>query len=235
MTRLSFIFLYAVSGNRLRETFGFEGTPIRLVLRGKKEMTENDGRISIYVAGICSRVHPKWPYHRQGIFHTDIRKEGSHNTGATNAYRLLGKAGGLAVLICDMLKGFWRIHGATCGSAARSRAVGTFDDCWWPLGYLGPFMLDFMKFKGGKGVATGLGVILFLVPVETAIVFAVWCVIVALTRIVSLGSIVAAILVPVTMFLFHEPIEVIILVFSQPLSSLFAIKRILDASCRGRN
>lgn len=54
--------------NRLRETFGFEGTPIRLVLRGKKEMTENDGRISIYVAGICSRVHPKWPYHRQGIF-----------------------------------------------------------------------------------------------------------------------------------------------------------------------
>lgn len=40
------------------------------------------------------------------FFHTDIRKEGSHNTGATNAYRLLGKAGGLAVLICDMLKGF---------------------------------------------------------------------------------------------------------------------------------
>lgn len=78
------------------------------------------------------------------------------------------------------------------------------------LAILGHSCSIFMKFKGGKGVATGLGVILFLVPVETAIVFAVWCVIVALTRIVSLGSIVAAILVPVTMFLFHEPIEVII-------------------------
>ena len=68
----------------------------------------------------------------------------------------------------------------------------------------------FLKFKGGKGVATGLGIILFLAPWETLIVFCVWAVIVALTRIVSLGSIVAAILVPVTMFFFNEPLPLTI-------------------------
>lgn len=145
------------------------------------------------------------------FFHTDIRKEGSHNTGATNAYRLLGKAGGLAVLICDMLKGFFGVYmGQLAGPLLVPGQLELSMIAGGLLAILGHSCSIFMKFKGGKGVATGLGVILFLVPVETSIVFAVWCVIVALTRIVSLGSIVAAILVPVTMFLFHEPIEVII-------------------------
>ena len=59
-------------------------------------------------------------------------------------------------------------------------------------------------------MATGLGVILYLAPWETLIVFAVWCIVVAFSRIVSLGSIVAAILVPVTMYLFHEPLEIVV-------------------------
>ena len=66
----------------------------------------------------------------------------------------------------------------------------------------------FLHFKGGKGVATGLGIILFLAPWETLIVFAVWAVIVGWTRIVSLGSIIAAILVPITMYFFAEPMPV---------------------------
>ena len=71
-------------------------------------------------------------------------------------------------------------------------------------------MLYFLKFKGGKGVATGLGIILFLAPWETLIVFAVWVVIVAITRIVSLGSIVAAVLVPILMYVFGEPLPLTI-------------------------
>ena len=109
----------------------------------------------------------------KALYHTDIRDYGSHNTGATNAYRVLGAVGGLLAIV-----------GHSCSI--------------------------FLKFKGGKGVATGLGIILFLAPWETLIVFCVWAVIVALTRIVSLGSIVAAILVPVTMFFFNEPLPLTI-------------------------
>ena len=83
----------------------------------------------------------------------------------------------------------------------------------------------FLKFKGGKGVATGLGIILFLAPWETLIVFCVWAVIVALTRIVSLGSIVAAALVPITMFLFHEPTPLTVFGF---LAALLVIVRHKD-------
>jgi glycerol-3-phosphate acyltransferase PlsY len=59
-------------------------------------------------------------------------------------------------------------------------------------------------------VATGLGVLLFLAPWETAVVFVVWCVIVGLTRLVSLGSVTAAVLVPVVMWLFGEPVPLIV-------------------------
>ena len=110
----------------------------------------------------------------KALYHTDIRDYGSHNTGATNAYRVLGAVGGLLVLICDVAKGM-----------------------------LGVYL-------GQVASQSGLGIILFLAPWETLIVFCVWAVIVALTRIVSLGSIVAAILVPVTMFFFNEPLPLTI-------------------------
>jgi glycerol-3-phosphate acyltransferase PlsY len=82
-----------------------------------------------------------------------------------------------------------------------------------------------LQFKGGKGVATGLGVILFLAPWETLIVFAIWCVIVGITRIVSLGSIVAAVLVPVTMYCFGEPLPVTVFGF---LAALLVVVRHKD-------
>ena len=145
------------------------------------------------------------------FYHTDIRTERSHNTGATNAYRVLGKAGGLAVLILDTAKG---ILGVWLGQQAGILlAPDQIELCMIGgglLAILGHSCSLFMKFKGGKGVATGLGVILYLAPWETLIVFAVWCIVVAFSRIVSLGSIVAAILVPVTMYLFHEPLEIVV-------------------------
>ena len=78
------------------------------------------------------------------------------------------------------------------------------------LALIGHSASVFLHFKGGKGVATGLGIILYLAPVETAIVFFVWCVIVGLTRLVSLGSVAAALLVPLTMWYFKEPWPVFI-------------------------
>lgn len=149
----------------------------------------------------------------KAIYHTDLRKYGSHNTGATNAYRVFGAAGGLAVLILDVAKGMLGVYlGQVAGSlmaltAEQQVYLMVVGGC---VAIVGHSCSIFLKFKGGKGVATGLGIILFLAPWETLIVFAVWCVIVAITRIVSLGSIIAAVLVPILMYAFHEPLPITI-------------------------
>lgn len=149
----------------------------------------------------------------KGFYHTDIRQYGSHNTGATNAYRVLGPIGGLAVLIMDVCKGLLGVYlGETAGSAMPEYQV-YFMIAGGLLAIVGHSCSVFLKFKGGKGVATGLGVILYLAPLETVLVFIVWAIIVALTRIVSLGSIIGAILVPILMFVFDEPVGVIVFGF----------------------
>lgn len=145
----------------------------------------------------------------KAFFHKDPRDYGSHNTGATNSYRVFGAAGGLMVLILDAGKGMLGVY---LGQQAGAMMVPEYQIYMMILGGLlaliGHSCSLFLHFKGGKGVATGLGIILFLAPWETLIVFAVWAVIVALTRIVSLGSIVAAMLVPITMYFFAEPMPV---------------------------
>lgn len=145
----------------------------------------------------------------KAFFHKDPRDYGSHNTGATNSYRVFGAAGGLMVLIFDAGKGMLGVY---LGQQAGAMMVPEYQIYMMILGGLlalvGHSCSLFLHFKGGKGVATGLGIILFLAPWETLIVFAVWAVIVALTRIVSLGSIVAAVLVPITMYFFAEPMPV---------------------------
>ncbi len=145
----------------------------------------------------------------KAFFHKDPRDYGSHNTGATNSYRVFGAAGGLMVLILDAGKGMLGVY---LGQLAGAMMIPEYQIYMMILGGLlalvGHSCSLFLHFKGGKGVATGLGIILFLAPWETLIVFAVWAVIVALTRIVSLGSIVAAVLVPITMYFFAEPMPV---------------------------
>lgn len=144
------------------------------------------------------------------FFKVDLRDYGSHNIGATNAYRVLGAGPGAVILVLDICKGVLGVF------------LGSLSAVYFPeysiyimiagglLAIAGHTCSIFLKFKGGKGVATGLGVIMYLAPWETLIVFLVWAVIVGITRFVSLGSIVAAILVPITMFFFGEPMAVTI-------------------------
>ena len=120
----------------------------------------------------------------------DIRLEGSGNTGATNVLRTKGKKAAAATLLCDMLKGALPIiYGMShfespvviaCGGAA---AV---------IGHIFPL---FLKFKGGKGVATSLGMVLGLYPYYTLpglMTFAIWAIVVLIWRYISLASIIAA-------------------------------------------
>ena len=134
------------------------------------------------------------------IWKKDLRRFGSKNIGATNAWRVIGKKAGLLIFVLDFLKGQIGVLIGCCLFATPGAMVvgGLFA----MLGHIFPI---FLGFKGGKGVATGLGVISTLMPKVTAIVVIVWLALVLLTRYVSVGSIVAALLTPILAALFKVP------------------------------
>lgn len=136
------------------------------------------------------------------IWKKDLRRFGSRNIGATNAWRVLGKKAGLLIFFLDFIKGQVGVLLGMCiiGTPAAMVLGGFFAI----VGHIFPL---FIGFKGGKGVATGLGVLSMLMPKITAIVFIVWLVLVLLTRYVSVGSVVAAALTPILAALFDVPNE----------------------------
>ena len=122
----------------------------------------------------------------------DIREHGSKNTGATNAYRVLGKQYGIIVLLADALKGYLPVFFASLVglSGWHLILVGL-------ITIVGHTLSIFLKFKGGKGVATSLGVFLYLVPKIVLILLVVFILIAFFTKYVSLASVSAAGLFPI--------------------------------------
>ena len=117
----------------------------------------------------------------------DLRRAGSGNVGAANVYRTSGLRMAIAVMIADAGKGAAAVLLAAGGSNAVAAGVAAV------VGHVYPVWLGF---KGGKGVATAGGAFTVLSPLPTAIATAAFAVTVARTRFVSLGSIVAAVLLP---------------------------------------
>ena len=118
----------------------------------------------------------------------DIRNYGSGNIGTTNVFRTVGPKTAAAVLAGDMLKGIVALYIISKFSAdpviVAVTALGAL---------LGHNYSLFLGFKGGKGVATGLGLFLYMLPWGAAAGLGVWIIIVLITRYVSLGSVIAAI------------------------------------------
>jgi acyl phosphate:glycerol-3-phosphate acyltransferase len=130
----------------------------------------------------------------------DIRTLGSGNLGATNVFRQVGWFAGLIVLLLDAGKGYLAttiIPTLLPGSENYPylRLVGGL------AAVTGHVLTPFASFRGGKGVATSLGVFLGLAPLATALSFGVWMVFVAISGIVSLGSVVAALVLPLAVYL----------------------------------
>jgi glycerol-3-phosphate acyltransferase PlsY len=129
----------------------------------------------------------------------DIRQFGSGNIGFTNALRTLGWGPAVTVLIADIAKGV--------AAVLLTRAV-MHAETWAVLGGLcsvvGHNWSAFLKFSGGRGVATSLGVIIGLAPLVALCAFPVWLIVLAASRYVSLASIVAAVSVPIWMFVFDH-------------------------------
>ena len=134
------------------------------------------------------------------FYHVDVRQHGSGNVGTTNVFRVLGKKAGVVVLVCDMLKGFIP---AFIAAQLFNPWAAIFIAAAPVVGHM--FSI-FLKGRGGKGVATGAGVVAALVPLAFLIILVVWLTLVVTTRYVSVASLVAAFLVPVLVIAFGHPL-----------------------------
>ncbi len=162
----------------------------------------------------------------QGI---DIREHGSKNIGATNVWRTMGKKWGLLAFFCDAFKGWLAVmigfaiaarfgvtqhlpHDQTAVKYLPRDYAGITAALGCIFGHNFPIWL---RFKGGKGVATSLGVIIGMMPLVSLIIFAAWALVLKLSRYVSLASLVAALMLPVT---------VIALIFVGPAQGWAAVR-----------
>ena len=137
----------------------------------------------------------------------DIRKVGSGNVGATNVVRVLGKKYGYPVFALDVLKGFGPVKISMLvapGLPQQWNSPEIFGIVAAISSVLGHLYPPWLKFKGGKGVATSAGALLALTPIATLIGVAVWIIVFWLTGYVSLASMTAAILLPIVIFVLRS-------------------------------
>jgi glycerol-3-phosphate acyltransferase PlsY len=157
----------------------------------------------------------------RGTQGADIRQTGSGGTGATNVSRRAGKAAGVVTLVLDALKGAAAVAiakailGLPIVAEVGQASASVQNAHWWVaataitaiVGHIFPVWL---RFRGGKGVATGIGVFLMLAPIAVALAGLIFVLTVWRTRYVSLGSIVAALTIPVFVLVqnsFIRPVE----------------------------
>ncbi len=160
----------------------------------------------------------------------DIRMHGSGNIGATNVLRVLGKRFGYPVFLVDFGKGVAAVLLAghiTTASGTDQRAVelaATLAGIFAVIGHSFPVWL---KFRGGKGVATSIGVLFALLPVAGAVVCLVWLATFEIGRYVSLASVVAAVALPIAvaaMFFLHRLQTPVLVYCSVGLAALIVIR-----------
>ena len=127
----------------------------------------------------------------------DLRREGSGNLGATNTFRVLGWRAATPVFIVDILKGWFPAY---CFPLWDHSPNANLALAYGAAAILGHVFSIYVRFKGGKGVATSAGVLLALAPFAVLVGFVVWSALVFATGYVSVGSVVAAAVVPVVVF-----------------------------------
>jgi glycerol-3-phosphate acyltransferase PlsY len=149
----------------------------------------------------------------------DIRQCGSGNIGATNAFRVLGKLPGTIALLLDMAKGFISVTliGDYFSKLGTPYGGNLFRIILGFAVVSGHNWTIFLKFKGGKGMATSLGVLaglgMKIAGLRMALLLGliIWVVTVLITRYVSIGSIITSIALPILMLLFNQPFEIVLL------------------------
>lgn len=160
----------------------------------------------------------------KAFFNIDVREFGSGNAGATNTFRVLGKSAGIPVLIIDIIKG-------TCAVALSFLSTfeyGSDEFISLQLGLgvaalMGHIFPVFAGFRGGKGVATILGIVVCIAPVSSALSLVVFLIVLLSTRIVSLASMTAGVCFPIILNLVLGNNNTILTAFSIVVSVLLII------------
>jgi glycerol-3-phosphate acyltransferase PlsY len=157
------------------------------------------------------------------FYHTDIREHGSGNLGATNTFRVLGTVPGIIVLVLDAAKGAvavllssWVLHVTGAGASVP--------ESWFLLlvmfaAMAGHTYSPYLRFSGGKGVATAAGALLVLMPLVVLALLVVLLVVLALSRMEEHGSVVVALLFPLLAYAFYstDPVSVALTVLAAAL------------------
>ncbi|MBT3244669.1 MAG: glycerol-3-phosphate 1-O-acyltransferase PlsY [Bacteroidetes bacterium] len=152
----------------------------------------------------------KWFY---GI---DIREHGSGNAGFSNALRVMGWKAGIPVLLVDVAKGYFAValaeiitHDATSSISIQIIAIA-----FGLLAFIGHLYPAFARFKGGKGVATGLGIIIAIYPLGSIVGLGVFVIIVLTFRMMSLSSMTAGLSFPFTVYFSQKLDDPVLFIFS---------------------
>lgn len=140
------------------------------------------------------------------FYNIDVREYGSGNAGATNTFRVLGKKPGIVVLIMDVLKGFLAVKLAFLMGDYDSQSPEfiDFELALAVCGLLGHIFPVFVGFRGGKGVATMLGILIGIHPQAAIICASAFLITLFLTGYVSLSSMVSSIVFPVVIMVFYS-------------------------------
>ncbi|MDP3721885.1 MAG: glycerol-3-phosphate 1-O-acyltransferase PlsY [Candidatus Omnitrophota bacterium] len=138
----------------------------------------------------------------KGMKRVDVRTLGSGNVGATNALRVAGRWAGLAVLLSDLAKGLLSV--LVIAPLVLRPATSTQQLACGIMAVIGHVFPVFLKFHGGKGVATTIGVLLGTMPFTAGVFLLVWLIAFLGCRYVSVGSMAAAIALPITQLLHRQ-------------------------------
>lgn len=159
--------------------------------------------ITTLVAYLLGSI-PTAVWYSQGFFGFDIRQHGSGNAGATNTFRVLGKRAGTIVMLIDVLKGYTAASLSTLlwySDVITENEILTFKIVFGLVAVIGHLYPIFADFRGGKGVATLLGMMLATHPEMAAVCIGIFLLVVIASQYVSLGSIMAALAFPVLLLL----------------------------------
>jgi acyl phosphate:glycerol-3-phosphate acyltransferase len=180
--------------------------------------------IALIIAAYLIGSIPTAVWVGQLFYKIDVREFGSGNAGATNTFRVLGKKAGIPVLLIDILKGSCAVALPYFLSADDLNV--NFINLQLGLGVaalLGHIFPIFAGFRGGKGVATILGICLCIVPLTSAIVLVVFLTILLLSRIVSLSSMVAGVSFPFILVFGFGNTHPVLTLFSITVAALLII------------